>query len=185
MNFLISNDSFLAMIYFRSLLLMIFLLATVGCATVSRERTLPPSVRSVYVPMFVNRSAEIGIEEDATIFTQKEFLADGRVDLGTKRNSDAYVLVTIKDFKTEGISFDSDEYPRRLRQSIRAEIQVVKNKPGRAPYGPIREVNVSRSYNSDKRTIAFTPEPRAMEVLLQEFARQVVLEVITGRLDEP
>ncbi|MGF1574012.1 MAG: LPS assembly lipoprotein LptE [Sumerlaeia bacterium] len=175
----------MTMVFLRFLATLLICLTLSACATVSRERTLPPSVRSVYIPMFVNRSAEIGIEEDATVLTQKEFLADGRLDLATKRNSDAYVIVTIKEFDTDGISFDTDEYPRRLRQTIRAEVQVLKNKPGRAPYGPSREVTASRTYNSDKRSISYTPEPWATEILLQEFARQIVLEVITGRLDEP
>jgi hypothetical protein len=38
-------------------------------------------------------------------------------------------------------------------------------------------------YNSDKRTIGYIPEPEAKDVLLRNFAREVVQEVLTGRLD--
>lgn len=162
---------------------MVMLLLS-SCAKVSRERTLPPSINSVYVPMVVNRTAEPGIEEDITVYIQEEFLADGRLELDSRRDSDAYILITLDEFETEATSFDSDDYQRRTRQRLRAKVQILQNKPNKPAFGPVRTVESTSSYNNDKRTISYTPEQWGRDELLREFARDVVEEVITGRFED-
>ena len=82
-----------------------------GCAPLVRERTLPPSIRAVHVPMIVNRSAEPGLEERMTASFQKEILADGRLRLVRRQEADAIVNVEIRDFDRDGFSFDGDDFP--------------------------------------------------------------------------
>jgi len=157
---------------------------TTSCAKVSRERTLPPSINSVYVPMAVNRSAEIGIEEDLTVYFQEEILADGRMELETRRASDAHLIITITDFEEDVQSFDTENYPRRIRQTVVAKIEIIQNVPGKPAFGPPRRVTASRTFNNDTRTITYVPEPTGRDTVLREFARKAVQEVITGRFED-
>ena len=165
-------------------LFSILILMTASCARVSRERTLPPSINSIYIPMAVNRSAEIGIEEDLTAYIQEEFLADGRLELDTRRASDAHVIITITDFDEEAQTFDTENYPRRVRQSITLKIEIIQNVPGKPAFGPPRRVEASRTFNNDARTITYVPEPQGRDSVLRECARKAVQEVITGRFED-
>src|SRR5690606_13916043 len=91
-------------------LAVIFMLLT-GCATIVRERTLPPSIRSVYVPMAINRTAEIGLEERMTVAVQEELLADGRIEQARlAREADAIVRMAIVEYERVGFTFDSDDF---------------------------------------------------------------------------
>lgn len=162
------------------LLLATALIGLSGCAITSRSRTLPPSIRSVTVPMVVNRSAEPGIEEKTTVLTQKEFLADGRLDLRPLNDADAVIEVIITDFLADSASLDSDDFPRRTRYTVEAEVRIVQNIPGRPLVGGVRSVRASHSSTSDKRRITFEPEPDAHERLLETLARRIVREVLTG-----
>lgn len=156
------------------------LIQVTGCAVVSRQRTLPPSVRTIHIPMFVNRSAEPMIEERATILTQKQFLADGRLDLAKESSADAFVEVAITGFDRETTSFDADDFPRRARYAIEVDVRIVQNLPGRPVIGGVRDVRATTMSTVDKRVITYEPEPDAIDELLERLARQIVREVITG-----
>jgi len=151
-----------------------------GCQTISAQRTLPPSIRTVAVPVFVNRSAEPGIEETATVFTQEEFLADGRLNLVRPDDADAIVNVVINDYRLRGINFDTDDFARDQAIEVRATVTINRNAPGRPEIGGPRIVTASAYYRSDKRRIGFEPEPVGRERALRDLARSIVREVITG-----
>lgn len=162
-----------------ALLLVVTLLS--GCARVSRQRTLPPSIRLIDVPMFVNRSAEPGLEETATRLTQKEFLADGRLGLArATREADAIIEVVIRDFEETSASLDSDDFPRMVTLNITADVRIVQNIPGRPTFGGVRKVVARSTYNNDKRRIGYIPEPEGKELVLQRLAQLIVREVLTG-----
>lgn len=156
-------------------------LALGGCARVPRERTLPPSIRSVSVPMFVNRTAEPGLEEIATVATQREFLADGRLNLVRQEEADAIIRVTLTEFEAPGASFDSDDFPRMTRMVLTARVEILQNIPTEPVFGGPRVVVAREVTSSDKRRITFEPEPRARDRLAERLAREIVREVLTGR----
>ncbi|MDK2971863.1 MAG: hypothetical protein PWP23_1618 [Candidatus Sumerlaeota bacterium] len=152
-----------------------------ACTRVSRQRTLPPSIRTVHIPMIINRSAEPGLEEDATRLVQKEFLADGRLELARNpREADAILEITIKDFLDDPVSLDSDDFTRRLQLTIEADVRIVQNIPGKPVFGGSRKVISTTTYTNDKRRINYTPEPEGKALALQRFAQLIVREVLTG-----
>jgi len=155
-------------------------LAAASCTRVSRERTLPPSIRSIDVPMFVNRTAEPAIEEDATIYTQEEFLADGRLDLVREGEADAIVAVELVDFTEQATSFDSDDFPRRTRYTVAADVRIYQNIPGRPQYGPKRTVSASRTFINDPRRLTFEAKGDGQELVLRDLSRRIVRDVLTG-----
>jgi hypothetical protein len=156
-------------------LLVALATGTAACVKVSRERTLPPSIRSVAVPMVINRSAEIGLEEDATIRIQEEFLADGRLEVTGQDRADAVVYVTIKRFNDRIIDFGDGSFPRQAELDLDADVYVVRNEAGQT----------RTTVRVDARRTNFEPEPVRRERMLREFARKVVLEVLTGDMAKP
>lgn len=156
------------------------LFSTVGCSITSRQRTLPPSIRTIAVPVAVNRSAEAGIEEELTILAQKEFLADGRLDLAAASDPDAWVEITIVEFDDSPVAYDSDGLPRLNRVEVEAEVRILRNLPGKPVFGGVRGVRSSATYNNDTRRITYEPKSVGRTLALKALARHVVREVMTG-----
>jgi len=164
------------------LMLCLVVISTMtGCARTSRERTLPPSIRAVTVPMIVNRTAEPGLEELATVAIQRQFLADGRLNLVREQEADAIIRITLTDFDAPGRVFDTDDFPRMQRMELTATVEILQNVPEQPVFGGVRTVRSSELRSSDTRRITFEPEPRARERLMERFAREVVREVLTGQ----
>lgn len=153
-----------------------------GCSRIPRQRTLPPSIRSITVPMFVNRTPEPQIEAEATRLTQEEFLADGRLNLVGLREADAVVRVTLSEYGTEATAFDEDDFPRASLLRVRASVDIVRNTPDQVSIGGERKVEAVAYTNVDPRRANYEPEPVGRERVLRELGRQIVREVMTGEL---
>lgn len=130
--------------------------------------------------MFVNRTAEPQIEEDATRFTQEEFLADGRLDLVRQGEADAIVRVTLRDFIDRGATFDADDFPSSREFTIIADVEIVRNVPEQPLIGGRRTVSATTFFNNETRSADFVPEPRGMDQALRTLAQRIVWEVLTG-----
>lgn len=172
------QHSFLS--FFTAAAAVLLGLFAAGCTPISRDRTLPPSIRAVHVPMIVNRTAEPGLEERLTVAVQQELLADGRLRLVSEKESDAIVRVTLTDFSTVTTSLDPDDFATGQLYELTANLIIVENIPGRPTIGGTRKVFVTHGLNNDPRSVSYDPEPRQMEVLARNFGRSVMLEVLTG-----
>lgn len=151
-----------------------------GCSPLARVRTLPPSVRTVYMPMVVNRTGEPGIEERITVAIQEEFLADGRLDLVPERRADAIVQISLQKFERGQGFLDIDDFPTGGLYFIETHMEVRRNIPGRPLIGEPRKLETEFGFNADTRSTAFMPEDVRQNEFARALARQVVLEVLTG-----
>lgn len=164
---------------------VVALLAAAGCETIPRARTLPPSVRNVYVPIALNRSSHPAIEEDLTTYLQEEILADGRLNLVERRRADAFVEVTIDRFLSDTYATDSQDVGVDRSWEMRTTMKVVRNIPGRPSIGADRKVSVPYIYNADTRSIGYEPEPVIRERALRDLARALNRELMTGEYETP
>lgn len=151
-----------------------------ACTTVPRTRTLPNSIRTIYLPMAVNRSAEPAVEERMTQFVQEEFLADGRLRLVQKKKADAVVEIEIRKFDSIGSDAGVTDFMTRRNVTIEANLVILRNIPGRPKIGGVRKVVAQSGFNTDTRSTGFVPEPDWKDQVLREFARNAVREVLTG-----
>ncbi len=156
-----------------------------ACAPLVRERTLPPSIRTVHVPMIVNRTSEPGLEERIVVAVQEEIMADGRLRLENRRRADAHVRIFLTEFSDRPLVFDVDGFPTNRFYEIRGDILVEENIPGRPQIGDFRPVRAEHYYDADPRRTTFDPEPRSKEEIYRKFAREVVLQLLTGELEQP
>ena len=164
--------------------LLLALVALVGCVPVSRGRTLPGSIRAIHVPMALNRSAEPGLEERVTVAVQREFLADGRLSMRPEKQADAIIRIQLDEFDRPAAAFDPDDFPTTQAYSLQASITIEENIAGRPAIGGRRKLRVYMPFEADPRRSTFDPEPRTKEALYEEFARQAVLEVLTGEFEQ-
>jgi hypothetical protein len=156
------------------------LLGVMACTPIPRARTLPPTIRSVYVPMFTNATSEPGLEEKATRAVQRQFLADGRMRLEQKSRADAWIECTIKAFEHRPSSFSTDDFPTFREMRIQVDILVRENIPTTPLLGGTRQITAIYSYPSDLRRSIAMQDVEAVEQLLEDMARLTVREVLTG-----
>lgn len=151
-----------------------------ACTTVPRSRTLPPSIRTVYVPLAVNRTAEPAIEERFTQFLQEEILADGRLQLTQRKKADAFIEVEFSRFDRSATSFGDNDFGTDISGRMEARIAIIQNVPGRPKIGGYRPIKGTANYNSDTRSTTFEPEPDFIDKVLRDLAREAMLEIMTG-----
>jgi hypothetical protein len=95
-----------------------------GCAGYRLGSMLPPDIKSVYVPTFVNKTKEPLLEVETTSATIEEFQVDGSLKIADANTADAVLEVTLVDFDLDPISFRKDEETaaREYRMNITATV---------------------------------------------------------------
>jgi len=79
-----------------------------GCLGYRLGTTLPPGIRSLYVPTFVNRTDEPGLETTTTQATRREFQQDGTLRIADQDTADAYLDVQLQVFRLQALAYDED-----------------------------------------------------------------------------
>jgi outer membrane lipopolysaccharide assembly protein LptE/RlpB len=106
---------------------LVLFLATMmmsGCLGYRMGTTLPPGVRSVYVPTFINNCGEPDVESTATSATIQELRRDGSLKLLSADQADAILDVTLTRYELKPLRYSSDssteasEYRLMLTASI-------------------------------------------------------------------
>jgi hypothetical protein len=168
------------MILLRGLAIIAVALFLTGCTPLVRQRTLPASVRSVHVPMIVNRTAQPGLEERMTVAVQRELLADGRLRVVRRQEADAIVQIELRDFDRVGFSFDADDFPTTQMLRVEATMEIRENIPGTPLIGGRRLIIVEQPYDADTRSIFYNALPDSLDFFYEGFGRQIVQELLTG-----
>jgi len=88
-----------------------FLAAIQGCGyhLVGHDSNLPPDVRSIAIPTFVNSSSEPGIETTFTQLVRDEFIRDGRLKVASAKRADWLLNGRIQEYSLKPVSFDSSD----------------------------------------------------------------------------
>jgi len=112
----------------------IILLATLmGCGYgfTGGVNNLPPDVRSIAIPIFVNNTSELGIE---TVFTNAvidEFLHSNLLPMKDESQADAVLLGTIKSVGFSSLAYDRRDISIQDRVTLHLDIVLRTRKDGR------------------------------------------------------
>jgi len=79
-----------------------------GCVGYRLGTTLPPGIRSLYVPAFVNRTGEPQVEVAATRAAIQEFQQDGTLRIVSEEAADGRLDVELLEFRLEPLRYDAD-----------------------------------------------------------------------------
>ena len=88
--------------------------------------SLPPGIKSVHVPTFVNTSGEPLLESEATQATIQEFQKDGTLSVAGPGNADTILVVKLENFSVDPIRYerDSAKAGREFRMRITASLEL-------------------------------------------------------------
>ena len=151
----------------------------VGCQTTPYRRNLPAWVRTVYVPMVVNKTAETGLEELITNAFIEELLADGRVDVVSKDACDAVVRVTMKEYKELAVGFSTDDVESSSQAEITFGMELFDKSDPTTPVGAAEDFSFVFRWYSEFRAVDSLLEVEARERLAESAGRDLTHRLMT------
>jgi hypothetical protein len=78
-----------------------------GCAGYRLGSMLPPDIKTVHVPTFINQTLEPQIEMAATRSALSEFQRDGSLKLTAESEADAILQVKLTDYRITPLQYDN------------------------------------------------------------------------------
>lgn len=84
---------------------------------------LPGDLKTIAVPMFINRTTEPDLESLVTNGVIQELIADGTLQVTEYENADTLLLGEIIDYRREPLRFNEDEVTREYRLIIAVRLR--------------------------------------------------------------
>lgn len=166
----------------RSLLALAFLLLS-GCgyALVGRSNFLDPSIKTIYVPAFVNRTTRVELEQRVTQAVAEEFVSRGRLQLVTDEKEAHLILRGSMDtFNIFPIAFDQGR-ATRYQISITANIELLDHRNENKVLWKNDQYRFTENYEVNVNTAdAFDQESRAIREIAVRFAEGLVTNLLEG-----
>ena len=110
------------------------LLAFSGCAY-ELGSTLPPDLKTIYVPTFVNKSGEPQLEIQTTAETIREFQTEGNLKVVESESmADLTLKVTLREMRLDPLRYqkDSPKSAAEYRMLIYADVELKRNSTGKS-----------------------------------------------------
>lgn len=104
------------------LLLLTAVLQFSGCAGYRLGSTLPPDIKTIYVPLFHNKSREPLIENQATAAAIAELQKDGTLRVVNVQNADVVLEATLTSVSLNPLRYNRDDVtkPNEYRLTLAA-----------------------------------------------------------------
>lgn len=101
-----------------------------GCAGYRLGASLPPGIKTVYIPTFINQTPEPLIETEATQAAIKEIQRDGSLEVVSSEAADSLLEVTLLKYTLTPLSFDpnSSKTTKEYRLTLEAGVLLIKTK---------------------------------------------------------
>jgi hypothetical protein len=102
-----------------------------GCVGYKLGSNLPPGIRTVFVPVFVNETGEPGLESLATSAAIEAIQKDGSLQVRTREQADCVLEVILKSYKLYPLRYRTDQTTtaKEYRLDMTADF-VLKKLPG-------------------------------------------------------
>ena len=111
----------------RSLLALLMLLTLVGCGYhfPGKSGSLPGGVQSLYIPLFVNRTAKPQLENKLSSRVSEVFARNGNISLVEQRSQAEAVLEgVISSYNSRAISYDQNDDISEYRATVTVEAKL-------------------------------------------------------------
>ncbi|HEX2120586.1 MAG TPA: LptE family protein [Thermoanaerobaculia bacterium] len=163
------------------LMLVPLLLSGCGYALVGRSNFLDPSIKTIYVPAFVNRTTRVELEQRVTQAVAEEFVSRGRLQLVTDEKEAHLILRGSMDtFNIFPIAFDQGR-ATRYQISITANIELLDHRNENKVLWKNDQYRFTENYEVNVDTAdAFDQESRAIREIAVRFAEGLVTNLLEG-----
>jgi hypothetical protein len=108
----------------QTLALAVLALGLPGCAGYRVGSMLPPDIKTVHVPTFVNKTKEPLLEVDTTAAVIEEIQKDGSLLIAKKDDADSILEVTLIDFSLDPVSYRKESSNLTAARQYRMTITV-------------------------------------------------------------
>jgi outer membrane lipopolysaccharide assembly protein LptE/RlpB len=165
----------------RLVLLALALLTSCGYGLVGRNNFLDPSIKTIYVPAFVNRTTRVELEQRVTQAVAEEFVSRGRLKLVSSANdANAILKGSIDSFNIFPIAFDQGR-ATRYQISITAKIELLDHRKEDKVIWSNDQYRFTENYEVNvASTDAFDQESRAIREIAVRFAEGLVTNLLEG-----
>ena len=161
--------------------LIAVLVAGCGYGLVGRANFLPPEIRTVQVPAFVNRTSRVELEQRVTQAVAEEFVSRGRLQLVTdSKQAHAILRGSIDSFNIFPIAFEQGR-ATRYQISITAKIELLDHRNEDKVLWKNDQYRFTENYEVNlASTDAFDQETRAIQEIAVRFAEGLVTNLLEG-----
>jgi hypothetical protein len=165
----------------RLILASAFLLSSCGYALVGHSNFLDPTIRTIEIPAFVNRTTRVELEQRVTQAVAEEFVSRGRVRLVTTTNqADAILKGSIDSFNIFPIAFEQGR-ATRYQISITAKIELLDHRKEDKVIWKNDQYRFTENYEVNLATTdAFDQETRAIQEIAVRFAEGLLTNLLEG-----
>jgi outer membrane lipopolysaccharide assembly protein LptE/RlpB len=161
--------------------LVLLLLSGCGYGLVGRGNFLDPTIKTIEIPAFVNRTTRVELEQRVTQAVAEEFVSRGRLSLVTSSSeADAILRGSIDTFNIFPIAF-SQGRATRYQISITAMIELLDHRAEDKVLWKNDQYRFTENYEVNLGTTdAFDQETRAIQEIAVRFAEGLVTNLLEG-----
>jgi Lipopolysaccharide-assembly len=162
-------------------ILTLLLLMSCGYGLVGRTSFLDPSIRTIEVPAFVNRTTRVELEQRVTQAVAEEFVSRGRLQLVTDpKNAHAILRGSIDTFNIFPIASEQGR-ATRYQISITAKIELLDHRNDDKVLWKNDQYRFTENYEVNlASTDAFDQETRAIQEIAVRFAEGLITNLLEG-----
>lgn len=147
-----------------------------GCAGYRLGSMLPPDIKTVYVPTFINKTTEPQLEVQTTQSLIEELQRDGSLRVVNQDQSDVTLTVTLRNYRIDPVSYSSTQ--RTTAREYRIVLQAAIVMTRRNGTVVVDNPNVIGEYvfqvSGDISSSKLTGLPLAAEDLAHNIVEKVV-----------
>jgi hypothetical protein len=159
------------MIRLLSACMAVFLAAS--CASYTPSVNLPSDVKTVAVPIYVNKTDRYEMEQYVTQKTLDEFLKDGKVSIADEKTADAIIKCRLKKYVLTPTRFDINQIPQEYMLRIYMDVYFFDNRAQRLLW---------KDENLWEETRYYVVNDIGMPVEDEAIGRNRVLDKLAGRV---
>jgi outer membrane lipopolysaccharide assembly protein LptE/RlpB len=165
-----------------SVVAMVLLAAGCGYALVGRGSFLDPSVRTIEVPAFVNRTTRVELEQRVTQAVADEVVSRSRLRLvSLPAEADVILRGSIDSFGITHVAFNEQGRATRYQISITAKIELLDHRSEDKVLWKNDQYRFTEDYQVNvAATDAFDQESRAIREIAVRFAESLVTNLLEG-----
>lgn len=110
-----------------ALLCSLLILSACGYHMAGTGSHLTPGMKSVFIPVFENKTMEPIVEEELTPAVIREFLHDGRIEVVDRSRAEMVLEGSVVSYKETPISFDASQNVLEYRITVTTHLILLKN----------------------------------------------------------
>jgi Rare lipoprotein B family. len=162
---------------------LLLLLTGCGYALVGKANNLlPPTVKTIQVPAFINKTTRVELEQRVTQSVADEFVSRGRLRLvSVPSEADVILRGSIDSFAIYPVAFNQQGRATQYQISITANIVLVDHRADDKVLWKNDQYRFTENYQVNvESSDAFDQETRAIREIAVRFAETLVSSLLEG-----